>query len=238
MRFGELAVGGLLSVAGAFGQGGVAFDVASVKPSAAGVESSTSDLQPGRFRGTNRTVEWMMRIAYGVQGAQISGGPSWIRTAGFDVEGKADNVESRIAPMLRNLLEDRFQLKVHRETKTAPVYTLVAAKGGAKLKAAAGAVLTMNNSAEDGRMVLQATAISMPALAGFLAKQLGRPVTDKTGFAGGYDVRLAWSPEQALDSGGESVFSALQEQLGLKLEAAKGTIEIVVVDSISRPSAN
>ena len=215
------------------------FDVASVKPSAVGVDGSTSDLQPGRFRGTNRTVEWMMRIAYGVQAAQISGGPSWIRTSGFDVEGRAEYAQSRIAPLLRDLLEDRFQLKVHRESRSAPVYTLVPAKGGPKLKAETSVgEMSMNNSIEDGRMVLQAKNIDTKTFAGFLAKQLGRPVTNKVDLPGVFNIRLEWAPEQDTESTAGSIFSAIQEQLGLKLETQKGTVDLIVIDSIAHPSAN
>lgn len=236
----------LFVAATAMAEDAIMFDVASVKPSAVGVDSSTSDLQPGRFRGTNRTVEWMMRIAYGVQAAQISGGPSWIRSDGFDIAAQTDAPEAstmegmqvRLGPLLRQLLEDRFQLKVHRETRSAPVYSLVPAKGGAKVRASAGGEVSMHNSAADGKMVLQGAGLSMAGLAGFLAKQLGRPVTDNTGLTGTYDVRLEWAPELGADSTVGSIFSAVQEQLGLKLETAKGSVDAIVVESVARPSAN
>lgn len=237
----------LLLVPGlAMAQGGIAFDVASVKPSPVDADSSTSDIQPGRFRGTNRTVEWMMRIAYGVQAAQISGGPSWLRSAGFDITAKTDSPEAasmkgmqaQIGPLLRQLLEDRFQLKVHRETRSAPVYSLVAGKGAPQLKASEGGEVVMNTSREDGKLVIQTRGVSMAGFAGFLSKQLQRPVTDKTGLTGVYNLRLEWAPDSSLESTAGSVFSAVQEQLGLKLDSAKGSVEVVVVDSIAKPSAN
>jgi uncharacterized protein (TIGR03435 family) len=187
-----------------------------------------------------------MRLAYGVQAAQISGGPSWIRSEGFDIEAKTDNpqvatkkqMEEQVGPLFRHLLEDRFQLKVHRETRQSPVYSLVAGKNGARLKTSTAESATMNNSMHDGRMVLQAEGVQMAGLVALLAKQLGRPVADKTGLAGKYDLRLEWSPELGPDSTAGSIFSALQEQLGLKIETVKGTVDVVVVDSASRPSEN
>ena len=223
-----------------------AFDVASVRPSSPNADGATSDLQPGRFRGTNRTVEWMMRIAYGVQAAQISGGPSWLRSDGFDIMAKTEapeaattkGMEVQIRPLLRQLLEDRFQLKVHRETRSAPVFSLVPAKNSPNLTPARGGEMSMQNSAAQGKMILEATAVSMKEIAAFLSKQLGRPVTDRTGLPGSFDIRLEWSPDPGPDSTAASIFAALQEQLGLKLETQRGTVEQIVVDSVSRPSEN
>jgi uncharacterized protein (TIGR03435 family) len=137
--------------------------------------------------------------------------------------------------MLQNLLADRFQLKLHRESKDAPIYALVVAKNGPKLKESApGAQGSIGMSQGN----LSARGVPVAALADQLSGpvfQLGRPVIDRTGISGIYDFTLDW----ASDDSAPSVFTALQEQLGLKLEAQKGSVEVLVVDSMERkPSAN
>lgn len=220
----------------------IAFDVASVKPSAPGAPS-TSDIQPGRFHCTNKSVAWLMSIAWSIQDNQLSDAPDWVRSAGFDIDartgpGSAAEMESNLGPLLRGLLEVRFHLKVHREDHPSTIYSLVVAKSGPRLKPSDNPNSSMSNSLQDGKMVLKADALSMGSFARFLSRQAGRPVVDKTGLAGAYDVRLEWSPDQNPESAAESIFSALQEQLGLKIEATKAPVSFVVVDSVERPSEN
>jgi uncharacterized protein (TIGR03435 family) len=223
----------------------IAFDVASVKPSSPGAPS-TSDIQPGRFHCTNKSVAWLMWIAYSVQDNQISGAPDWVRSVGFDIDartqapgaGFASQTESHLGPLLRSLLEDRFRLKVHLEDRPATIYSLVVAKNGPKLKPSDTPNPSMGNSLQNGKMVLKGDALSMGSLTRFLSRQAGRPVVDKTGLTGSYDVKLEWSPDQNPDSTADSIFSAIQEQLGLRIEAAKASVNFVVVDSVERPSAN
>jgi uncharacterized protein (TIGR03435 family) len=147
-------------------------------------------------------------------------------------------MEGRLGPLLQSLLEDRFRLKVHREDRPSTVYSLVVAKNGPKLKPGDTANPSMGNSLQDGKMVLKADGLSMGSLARFLSRQAGRPVVDKTGLTGAYDVKLEWSPDQNADSAAESIFSAMQEQLGLRIEATKAPVNFVVVDSVERPSEN
>jgi uncharacterized protein (TIGR03435 family) len=155
--------------------------------------------------------------------------------------------------MVRALLEDRFQLKVHRETKEMPVYALVAAKDGPKLSVAA------DTSVHGGRTPPGAwnlKNVGTADLVKYLSQQLSRTVIDETGLSGHYDVKLEWKPERgeggpealglppAFDtasppaSTGRSIFTAIQEQLGLKLESTKGPVEMVVIDHAEKPSAN
>lgn len=224
---------------------GIAFDVASVTPSLPG-SPSTSDIQPGRFHCTNKSVAWLMWIAYSIQDNQISGAPDWVRSVGFDIDarteaartGSAAEMESHLGPLLQRLLEDRFRLKIHREDRQTTLYSLVVAKSGPRLKPSDTPNPSMGNSLQDGKMVLKADGLSMGSLARFLSRQAGRPVVDKTGLAGNYDVKLEWSPDQNPDSTAESIFSALQEQLGLRIEAIKGPVNFVIIDSVERPAAN
>jgi uncharacterized protein (TIGR03435 family) len=222
---------------------GIAFDVASVKPSLP-ASPSTSDIEPRRFRCTNKSVAWLMGIAYKVQDNQLLNAPAWVRSVGFDIDAKIEvsgtgsDAEMDLGPLLRNLLEDRFRLKFHREDRPATVYSLVVAKNGPRLKPSQTLNPSMGNSLQDGKMVLKADGLSLAALAGFLSRQAGGPVTDKTGLTGIYDLKLEWSPDPTLDSPAGSIFSVLQEQLGLKIEATKGSLNVVVIDSVERPSEN
>ena len=153
--------------------------------------------------------------------------------------------------MFQTLLADRFQLKTHRETKELPVYAVTVGKNGPKLSKAdpAGKGTQMSM----GRGQLKAKKASIEQLAKLLGNQLGRTVLDKTGLAGDFDFELTWTPDVTgplgpkeggvdgpppVDPGGPSIFTAIQEQLGLKLESQKGPVEILVIDSVERASEN
>jgi uncharacterized protein (TIGR03435 family) len=114
----------------------------------------------------------------------------------------------------------------------------VVAKNGPNLKPSDTPNPSMGNSLQDGKMVLKADGLSMGSFTRFLSRQAGRPVVDKTGLTGAYDVKLEWSPDPNPDSAAESIFSAIQEQLGLRIEATKAPVNFVVVDSVERPSEN
>lgn len=182
-----------------------------------------------------------MWIAYKVQDNRILNAPAWVRSVGFDIDAKIEasgTAEMDPAPLLRNLLEDRFLLKFHREDRPATVYSLVVAKNGPRLKPSQTLNPSMGNSLQDGKMVLKADGLSLAGLAGFLSRHAAGPVTDKTGLTGIYDLKLEWSPDSSPDSPAGSIFSALQEQFGLRIEAAKGSMNVVVIDSVERPSEN
>jgi uncharacterized protein (TIGR03435 family) len=150
--------------------------------------------------------------------------------------------QSQRQQMFENLLADRFQLKFHHETRELPVYNLVVAKGGLKMQAstAEGSSSSMNNSSLSGKgMPIEGISFSV-------SNVVGRQVVDKTGLTGKYDFTLTWTPdEMGAPSGasadadsGPSIFTALEEQLGLKLVPAKGPVDVIVVDHIERPSEN
>jgi uncharacterized protein (TIGR03435 family) len=161
--------------------------------------------------------------------------------------------EARVVrePMLlriQALLADRFQLQLHRETKELPLYALVVDKNGPKLQEPANGRKEMDF--ETGRGQLKARNIPMPYLTRYLSRGLGRVVVDKTGLGGKYDFALTWDPEEIRvsappvdvpppsDSNAPSIFTALEEQLGLKLESRRGPVDVLVIEHVERPSEN
>jgi uncharacterized protein (TIGR03435 family) len=206
------------------------------------------------FTAENVSLRLLMSRAFGVAEFQIEGGPSWVDGDKYDVAAKADTPlemsREELRPCLQALLAERCRLRTHRETKRGSVYSLAVAKNGPKLKEHPGlGAAGISASWGPGNTYIAGTKATMARLAEYLSGQLGRPVIDNTGLAGEYDFRVEWTPDDntapfgppsagALDAAGPSVFAALQEQLGLKLESAKGTIEIVVIDGVEKPSAN
>lgn len=228
----------------------LAYDVVSVKPHQTTANGgmwwrTTSD----GFSASGIGLENLITTAYDlVMPDQIAGLPGWAHSDTFDIEAKMDEdtaaamkklakPEFRLAylSMMRSLLADRFQLKVHHETRELPVYNLVIAKGGSKLKeAAAGEKGSTSMSSRQ----MTATAIEIHSLTFSLANDVGRFVIDKTGLTGKYDFTVKWTPddEQATADSGPDIFTALEEQLGLKLVPAKGPVDTIVVDRIEMPS--
>lgn len=230
-----------------------AFDVASVKPSqSTDYWATVAPWKNGRFSGRNVTVKLLLSIAYKVDVARISGGPSWLDSERFDVEAKCDGSapDQDLSLMLQSLLEARFRLRLHKETKVASRYALVIASNGTKIRPveprdcpATGKGLGCVGVRFGGRG-LTAEYVSMPVFAGFLAGMLGNAVIDETGLKGAFDFRLEWVRDSVDGGGGTSessvdwVSSALPQQLGLKLEAKKASIEMLVIDGIEKPTAN
>jgi len=227
-----------------------AFEVASIKPSPPdATDRSLSTKRGGRLSTSNATVKQLVYFAYGVMPFQVSGGPDWVGSDGFDIEAKPADPNApkeQIRQMAQKLLADRFRLKVHTETRELPVYALVVGKHGTKL------LEDRSESPEVGmsnlRGEMRAAKASMPMFAGSLSRALQRQVVDQTGLKGAYSFTLRFLPDQKLagqeeegaraNSEGASLFTALQEQLGLKLESTKGPVEILVIDRVERPSGN
>jgi uncharacterized protein (TIGR03435 family) len=255
------------------------FEVASIKPNSSG--GNAAYIQPlpgGRLVMKNFAVLQLILSAYGVQSYQISGDPPWISTDHYDIQAKSEgnvSVQQMEGPMLQALLEDRFKLMFHRETRQLPVYELTVAKGGIKLErskegscipysvdalppsAPAPGAPRLNycgyprSGVEGLNRTLDGVGVGMTVLANRLspnyAAQLRRMVIDGTGLKGTFDVHLKWTVDAAAggvgpgisdDSPAPSIFTALQEQLGLKLESAKGPVEVLVIDHVEKPSAN
>jgi uncharacterized protein (TIGR03435 family) len=228
----------------------LAFEVASIRP-----HKGMYTVVRVSISGPKVTIEaysllGLIMDAYHLNASyQISGGPNWVDSDAdrFDIVA---NAPGEVAPsgedvrlMLQTLLADRFQLKLHPETKERPVYALVVAKNGPKLKESAPDKDFSTTVAGGRAAQLTMTKATMEQLAIQLSTGgLDRPVVDKTGLAGQYDITLNWIPEYAgppaPDSNGVNIFTAVQEQLGLKLEPQKAPIEILLIDHVERPSEN
>ena len=251
------------------------YDVVSIKPNKPEGDKIMIRVQSGgdRYAALGISVKGLIQYAYNLKMEdQISGVTGSVSDARFDIEAKIDeetfaglkklsidegNLQRRL--LMQAMLADRFQLKVHSETKELPIYSLVIAKGGFKLKDAdpndtyPNGIKGLDGVSHAGMMrvsngTLAAQGISMSALANNLSFQLRRHVVDHTGLTGKYDISLTWTPDDnrvgapadsgvAVDSG-PSIFTAVQEQLGLKLEATKGPVETIVVDHVEMPSEN
>jgi uncharacterized protein (TIGR03435 family) len=270
------------------------FEVASIKPNVElGPRVFIGERSPGTFSAENVTLQNLIQEAYGSasehwlpyrkapqQGLPILGGPGWAGSDRFDITAKSTGPRRRTSGvtkeaqvqmdlMLRALLEDRFRLKLHRETKDLPVFAMTVAKGGLKL--GHQSCVTFNpdslptivpgqkppnycGSARIGRTgadwTLDGAAMSMNDLAGTLSLLIGsRPVIDRTGFTGLFDVHMQWTPgpgqpgdadkpASSDDVGGQSVFTVLHRQLGLELKTDMGPVEILVIDHVEKPSVN
>ena len=218
------------------------FEVASVKPNNVGGRTSFT-ASGGRLTVTNFSLTMLMQYAFGIREFQISGGPGWLTTDRYDIVATtgAQGALNRKAlePYLQSLLRDRFQLRVHRETKAFQVYSLVVAKNGPKLTAHAGAGESSISGRDGlGRISKIATNATIARLANTLGAELDQAVIDNTGLNGGYDFKLEWAPNPTPDSDEPSLFTAVQQQLGLKLESTRSPVEIIVIDSAEKPSAN
>ena len=222
-----------------------AFEVASIKPTVIKDGSFGIDFPPGgRFSGRGMTVQNLLRISYELQDHQIAGGPSWIDSEGFDIEarpaaGAGEPSRQQVREMIQSLLAERFHLELHRETRQLPIYALIVSKAGPKLQAA-DANASANGSIRVGQLVTR--KMSMASLASILTFDLGRPVKDDTALKGEFAFSLEWAPGLSASddgaSGKPSLFAAVQDQLGLKLESTKGPIEVVVIDRVEKPSEN
>jgi uncharacterized protein (TIGR03435 family) len=227
------------------------FEVASVKPSAPDAQGMFTRYFPGGgLRFTGATLRNLISIAYGVRPFQISGGPKWIDTDRFDIDARLTTSDGAhpvnpglTTEALRSLLADRFLLTLHHETREQSVFALVVAKGGPKLQESTESENLIRSM---GRGSIKGQGVALGSLVVNLANELGRPVIDKTGLTGKYSFELKWdaSPPSAAESSaasdpdGGSIFTALQEQLGLRLESQKGPVRVLVVDRAERPSEN
>jgi len=218
------------------------FEVASVKPNLVGGEARKAGASPGGiFTASNASLRLLISRAYGVAETQIEQGPKWMDTDTWDISARADTplemTREQLRPCLQALLADRFHLSIHLETKQEAILSLVIAKNGPKLKEHVGSgAFAISASSGNGSVSITGVKATMSRLAEYLAGRAGRPVIDNTGLPREYDFTVQWSAET--DSSGLSPFAALEEQLGLKLNAAKGPVEIIVVDRAEKASVN
>jgi len=229
-----------------------AFEVASVKPAPprAGTAGFTAmDTDPATVRYSNISLKILIAIAYRFDSRLIQGGPAWLDDQLYDLAAKlpAGSSKDRVPAMLQTLLAARFQLAVHRETKDQRVYFLLVGKKGPRLKQAQkpGAENPDVQQVRGDRLPVSVLrnrivghAMPMQQLAAVLAGPAGYQVVDRTGIAGAFDIDLKWTPDNS-NGTGPSLFTAIQEQLGLRLEPGRAPVEILVVDHAERiPTEN
>ena len=222
-----------------------AFEVAAIKVSKTSDNSSHSRTTDGRIMMDNLTLKQIILQAYRLKEYQLTGGPNWLDTDRFHIDAKAESkVKSeQLMMMLQNLLAERFQLVAHRQKKEMAAYALVVAKGGPK--AMKLSEVSGSNTNSNG-LKLTAHPASMEILAAFLSRQVDMPVVDETDLKGNFDFTLEWSTErmqQKADADGTALavptlFAALPQQLGLRLESRKVPIDILVIDRAEKPSEN
>jgi uncharacterized protein (TIGR03435 family) len=222
------------------------FEVASIKP-----HPGTVTMSGGTFRGPRLSLAAITLLnlitdAYDLRSDQVSGGPSWASSDRYDLDAKAADestpTKDQQRQMLQALLADRFQLRVHRETRDLPVYALVVAKNGPKLKVSSADAKGNNFvTGTAAGMHMEASRGTMENLARQLSITAGRPVVDKTGLTGYFAFTLDWTSangDSAPDSDIPSTFTAVQEQLGLRLESQRAPVEMLFIDHAARPSEN
>lgn len=227
------------------------FEVATVKPAAPSPDGHTHINYPagGRFSAINITLIELMQWAYDMPEKQILDGPSWVSSTRFDIVGttgaatdgmlramSSDRFAEVKRSMVQRLLEDRFAMKLHRETRTLPAYDLVVAKDGSKLTESQ----SNGKSYGLGNTHFNAEGLTTDLIAEQLSRIAGRIVVDKTGLRGRYDLKLQWTPDDAVATEGSppSLFTAIEEQLGLQLKAAKEPVPVLVIDHIELSSPN
>jgi uncharacterized protein (TIGR03435 family) len=233
------------------------FEVASVRQNKSGLQVPRFESSPGRFLARNATLKMLIQYAWDEAGFTIEG-PEWISTDRYDIEARAADKASKEeveGPMLQRLLEDRFGLVVRRAQRPSLVYELTVTRDGPKLREGpcakrdsnapplsdpgavrvCGSILHENNT-------LKATQIDSGRLAEELSNWIQTPVIDKTGITRTFDVELRWNAEELaaapLVDEAPSIFTALRDQLGLKLEAARRPVDVLVVESAKRPAEN
>ena len=243
-----------------------AFDVVSVKLNRSPV-NPYGGFVPNGFEAVAATTQQLISLAYGVSVTQILDAPSWIRTEFYDVTARTGRATPAspvsMTGMLQRLLADRFKLAAHREQREAPVYTLSIARSDGRLgsrllvapldcdsraaKAPPGMRGLSICGIDHGPGMSAGRTMTMAQLSGVLGSIVGRQVVDRTGLEGNYDWDLSWTPapgepgprsEPAAAGDGISIFTAIQEQLGLKLESDRGVIDALVIDRIERPTSN
>lgn len=249
------------------------FDVASVKPDESGRAGSDGfQVAYGTLTVRNVSLKMLIQAAYRTQGPRILGGPTWLSSDRYDViaKGPATANKEQVWLMLQSLLADRFKVHLHSESKDLPIYELQVAKGGPKLPKRDDSDCGDASSPDpSGRLsvnpcgalvsfwapqggVIQGQKVGIPELANTLTAFVDRPVVDRTGLRGTFDVELRWTPDDYHFAAGQSevphvaespepgpsIIAAVQEQLGLKLTSVKGPIEVLVIDHAEKPTGN
>jgi len=229
-----------------------AFEVSTIKRNVSLAEGGSIGMQPGgRFRAVNADLRFMIAAMYRTSGgarlfpSQIIGLPDWTWKEHWDITAKVGKelagrpVQEQfrnMAPMVQSLLEERFKLRLHRETRQMPIYALVVARPNALRPTTTDCKATPDKCRiESTAGHYSAIAFNMNNMLIFLSNAVERVVVDRTGLTGAYDITLDWAPDAAT-SDKPSIFTAVQEQLGLKLESERGDVDVVVIDRVERPT--
>lgn len=243
------------------------FDAASIKPHL--IDYGFGGFRPsgGRLTAANVTLLDLVLFAYQVKDFQVSGGPGWMNATRYDIEanGPGGSTLDQKRTMMQALLRERFALSLHREIKELPIFELVVAKGGVRMRPTNCIAPESNQSRAPekkpsqncsymalGRGTMDATSANMSQIAGALSILTGRTVVDKTGLEGTFGVELRFLPNETTRQilgppdpanpspvvDGVDISTAVQEQLGLRLESKKGPVEVLVIDHVETPSAN
>lgn len=243
----------VLSAAGAQNESvRLTYDVVSVRPSDPGAGWGQINPLPNGvgYNAERVSVRDMLAVMYRVPRRQIVGGPDWLGSEKFDVLARADRAYSidDLHVMFQNLLAERFNLKLHRETRIGPVYVLTVAKAGLKMKPVPAGSDRHNPITSAGNHKAIGDRVPMNYFCFWLGQNLqsdARPVIDRTGLSGTYDFALTFRPQLPPDAPEDpdvsnlpSLFEALKEQLGLELTPQKGPVEMLVIDHVEKPSVN
>jgi len=231
-----------------------AFEVATIKRNVSLAESGTIGMEPGgRFRAVHADLRFMIATMYRTGprlfASQILGLPDWASTEHWDITAKvgddlagqsAQELFRKMPPLVQSLLEDRFKLKLHRDTQPQPTYALVMVRRDGVMGPGLHKT-TADCLKEFEKCRIQSTpghysavGVTIPTLMIFLSNTVERVVVDRTGLQGAFDVEIDWAPEASSDK--PSIFTAVREQLGLKLEFERNPVEVVVIDHVERPS--
>lgn len=225
------------------------WDVAAVRASdLADTRGQHINLQGSHVLLLDTTVEQLLLLGFGVQQSQLVNLPEWARTAKWDVNG-VPNVQGQpglkqIQGLMRKILAERFGLQLHHEERELPVFALQVAKGGPRLAlntSAPDGLLDQQNSEDSTRHVEDLKNTSMSELALILQFHVNRPIVDQTLLKGRYDFKVQWSPSDAPNPAPDALpdlFTALREQIGLKLERVKAPTDVLVIDKVEKPDAN
>jgi uncharacterized protein (TIGR03435 family) len=236
------------------------YEVASIKPGKSWEQGWGMSPTNDGLTGKNVPLMYLIQSAYGIyEKDRMIGAPAWASSEFYNIEAKMDTStvaelqklskdQRKLAAehMLQVLMADRFKLAAHHEARDLPVYLLVIARGGPKLQVAQPDSNGANSphwgrgtTSTEGKTTLDAQQMTMDVFAGMLARPSGRTVLDKTGLTGKYEFKLEFTPNDSLaESNSPTLFNALREQLGLKLEPGKNSVDVVVIDHVERPSGN
>ena len=220
------------------------FEVSTVRPTAPRDRGGAVWSRPGigLYWAKSASLEFLIQTAFNVDPNQIAGKPAWLDSDYFDVEAKAEDgialSREQLRPRLQELLQSRFHLVTHDETKVVPGYEMVPSRGGPKLRHTAGDQPPgFRVYVGPGR--LEGVNWSMGYLASMLQQFSGRPVADETGISGSYDIKVEYAPDMETDSSLPSLFTALKETLGLELKPKKIPVQVLVIDHVDKvPTEN